>query len=597
MNRFICCIVEFMIAAALVACGGGTEPFASPPVAAIKATAPAPAKKATTVTGGNAVVIHLYQALYGMAPSNALLIDYGFQATNDASLFAKNLTDRFTTTSHADLAKLVLDNLGVTATTVPAINAKGEREYALLLDAVKQLFAAYPTMRGQVILNMTDLLAGLESDATYGGAAIAYNSQAKSNLAYGSNSVNTDTKVSSSQDVACSVQKNNYGDVAYPPEYLGAFPIPTPTQKLPANVIRSITLKDDWITRGGPWSPTSGSGCTDQVQYAHNLWAETLDRIQRDGADKVWIYNTAAIIDITKSIYIKGANAISDSDLKFVVDEAHKRHLKIYYSWQYQTSDELGHSFPNPSDVTLDDLRKMLNSYHDIIVEQAKYANQIGIDGIQADWAWPWVEKIRTDIAFKKLWCDELSTTIDDIRSVFSGRIVVGFLNSVINSEIAKKIDALGIVFIIRISDVENNDVTVDLLKSKYLAFIRDRYTAIASDLGGSVNIPIIWYVSEQSRRDFLMNGWTEDDFCVQNCIQRSYVTDFSVQAIAYEAVLQAITFQQYFSTYEVDLSASGYWYSDEIVPRRTDETGFPNLGQTIRNKPAEGIAQYWFGR
>ena len=175
-----------LISLALIACGGGTEPFASPPIGAIKAAAPSPVKKATTITGGNAVVIHLYQALYGMAPSNALLVDYAFQSNNDASLFARNLTDRFATTNHADLAKLVLDNLRVTATTVPAINAKGESEYALLLDAVKQLFSAYPTMRGQVILNMTNLLGGLESDVTYGVSARSYNSEAEANFLYSS---------------------------------------------------------------------------------------------------------------------------------------------------------------------------------------------------------------------------------------------------------------------------------------------------------------------------------------------------------------------------------------------------------------------------
>lgn len=170
----------------LASCGGGKEPVASPLAQKVKATAPLPVKKATTVAGANAVVIQMYQALYGMAPSNARFLDYATQANNDASLFAKNLTDRFAATSHADLAKLVLDNLGIMATTVPAINAKGEGEYGLLLDAVKQLFAVYPTMRGQVILNMTNLLAGLETDVTYGNAAAAYNSQISANYSYSS---------------------------------------------------------------------------------------------------------------------------------------------------------------------------------------------------------------------------------------------------------------------------------------------------------------------------------------------------------------------------------------------------------------------------
>ena len=177
----------FLSSIVLVACGGGKEPVTSPPGPVIKATAPAPVKKGTTVTGGNGVVIHMYQALYGMAPSNALLLDYAFQANNDASTFVKNLTDRFATTSHADLAKLILDNLGVTPTSVPAVNGKGESEYALLLDAVKQLFAAYPTMRGQVILNMTNLLELLETDVTYGAAAKAYTTQSLVDFAYSSN--------------------------------------------------------------------------------------------------------------------------------------------------------------------------------------------------------------------------------------------------------------------------------------------------------------------------------------------------------------------------------------------------------------------------
>ena len=96
MNRFICCVVEFMITAALVACGGGIDSVAVPTVPVIKASVPMPVKKASTVTGGSGVAIHMYQALYGMAPSNALLIDYAFQANNDASTFATRVRHQMT---------------------------------------------------------------------------------------------------------------------------------------------------------------------------------------------------------------------------------------------------------------------------------------------------------------------------------------------------------------------------------------------------------------------------------------------------------------------------------------------------------------------
>lgn len=164
------------------ACGGANEP---------STLIPTPVKHAATVTGTSGIVVHVYQALYGMAPSNAMLISYTAQATTDASAFAQTLESNFRNTSHAVLAKQVLDNLGVTATTVPAINATGQSEYALLLDAVTQIFSAFPTMREQVILNMTNLLEGLESDATYGPAAVAYNTQAAANFAYSADSVNS----------------------------------------------------------------------------------------------------------------------------------------------------------------------------------------------------------------------------------------------------------------------------------------------------------------------------------------------------------------------------------------------------------------------
>ena len=172
----------------LVACGGGDET----PVAVIKTSVPHPVANAATVTGGSTVAIHMYQALYGMAPSNAMLIAHTAQATADPSAFARNLANNFASTSSTALAKLVLDNLNVTAATVTAVNGQGQSEYAILLDALGQMFTFYGAdARGQIILNATNLFAGLESDATYGPSAASYNYQATANFVYGSNAANT----------------------------------------------------------------------------------------------------------------------------------------------------------------------------------------------------------------------------------------------------------------------------------------------------------------------------------------------------------------------------------------------------------------------
>jgi len=180
-------IAYFLIALILAGCGGGDET----PVAVIKATVPRPAANAATVSDGRTVAVHVYQALYGMAPSNAAFNEYAAQAAADPATFARNLTNNFASTSSTAFANLVLDNLGVTAATVTAVSAQGQSEYVTLLDALGQLFAFYGTdARGQIILNATNLLAGLESDATYGVAAVSYNNQATVNMYYSSNSAN-----------------------------------------------------------------------------------------------------------------------------------------------------------------------------------------------------------------------------------------------------------------------------------------------------------------------------------------------------------------------------------------------------------------------
>ena len=141
---------------------------------------------ANQLINGSAAAIHMYQALYGQAPSAGLYDSYmTYIAANGDAAFAKTLTANFAATSDAALALQVLNNLGVTAATVTATG-----EYATLLAAVTTVFGAYPTMRGQVILNITNLFANLEADATYGAAATTYNKQALADFNYANNAAN-----------------------------------------------------------------------------------------------------------------------------------------------------------------------------------------------------------------------------------------------------------------------------------------------------------------------------------------------------------------------------------------------------------------------
>ena len=147
------------------------------------------------ISGPSAVAIQVYQALYGKAPSNALLNSYIQQASANpqqtpaaaASSFAADLASGFQTTSNAALALQVLNNVNITPATVTAPGS-----YATLLSALEQAFAGFgPASRGQIILNLTNLLAKLEGDVTYGNAAVAFNNQQYANFVYASDFNNT----------------------------------------------------------------------------------------------------------------------------------------------------------------------------------------------------------------------------------------------------------------------------------------------------------------------------------------------------------------------------------------------------------------------
>ncbi len=182
---------------ALTACGGGNEPAApslqTPPA---QAAAPRPTMQASSngprISGNVATAVYVFQALYGQAPSYPQILTYTTQAATNGPAFAASLVSSYAQTSDANLALLLLNNLGITASTVTAVNAQGQSEYAILLDALKQLLAYYgPAWRGQIIYNSVNLLAGLETDATYGGASITFNNQALANYGYSTNATST----------------------------------------------------------------------------------------------------------------------------------------------------------------------------------------------------------------------------------------------------------------------------------------------------------------------------------------------------------------------------------------------------------------------
>ena len=156
----------FSLLAAILLSGCGGRPNGSE----LGSEAPMKTPLAVSSSSAAGVVIQVYQALYGKAPGYTDYSSYLTQASASNQVFANALVANFASTSDQALALLVLNNLGITATTVTQTGS-----YAALLSAVEQIFAAYGSAaRGQIILNMTSLLAGLSSDVTFGSVATTY---------------------------------------------------------------------------------------------------------------------------------------------------------------------------------------------------------------------------------------------------------------------------------------------------------------------------------------------------------------------------------------------------------------------------------------
>lgn len=115
---------------------------------------------------------------------------------------------------------------------------------------------------------------------------------------------------------------------------------------------------------------------------------------------------------------------------------------------------------------------------------------------------------------------------------------------------------------------------------------------------------PLIVDLGIQSRSNALsVTGYEEETMCTNaigaknfntNCIQAQTNTNFSIQAIVLEAEFEFLSAQELPN--ESIVRVSDYWQTDFMNPNNQGPT-FPNIGMSIRNKPAEYIVSKWFLR
>lgn len=397
------------------------------------------------------------------------------------------------------------------------------------------------------------------------------------------------TSTNVAQAISCTLK--TYSSY-YPESFLGSNSIPTPTEKFDSNIMRGMGLKD--------YYPSDNNNCATFQEHTRLLYSHTLNRLKAIGVDTVEIYQYGPVNDFSESTW-----AVSDSkvqipktELAWFIQEAHNKNLKVTMVWQLWGVDSKG-VWLNVNDPTESETVIFLRGWKNIIVDFAKFSAENKVDNLNIYWnafSYPVTKYPETST-------QEFLTIIDDIKSVFRGKLFMGWPRFY-DKRLIEKIDAVVIPLTpSNWSYIDDANISVSLLKNRYLDSIFGKYLDFSLYSGmDTKNIPIIWDFNIQSRDKALSQGWVEDGFCIDNanniiawesvsCIQKNYKTDFSIQAMAIEGAFQAIKDQTYFKTYGVNFS-TGYWHTDTLV---AGPEGFPNFSQSIRGKPAENIVKYWY--
>lgn len=411
------------------------------------------------------------------------------------------------------------------------------------------------------------------------------------------------------QPVQASTCTNPYKS-DYPDSYRGPWPIPKPTTKFDNSFVRGISLKDYYV--GNQAWKDKGTCTADE--YTKLMYTLTLDKIKALGADQAWIYQYGPWTDGTKTVWTmdKSNYQIPEEMVTFIVTEARKRNIKINLAWQFHNVDKNGLTMFNHGDAISKELMTtVLESHKNNMIQVAKYAQSVGINALALDWNALYISNLTT--THRELYYQKLNETADAIKENFKGKLSFGqALVPVYEEKLFSKIDFIHIPLNVVLTDIEFINFSVENVKAATLRLIRDRKLQVEAPAGAKLP-PVEWVVAVQSRDKYFKDGWVEDGFCVSgkntdgtnnNCIQKTYVTDFSVQAVGIEGMFQAIKEQTYFDTYGVDLHTS-FWLTDNVQPSpetyddhaKMYNTDFPNLSQSIRNKPAQDIVKYWYNK
>jgi hypothetical protein len=311
---------------------------------------------------------------------------------------------------------------------------------------------------------------------------------------------------------------------------------------------------------------------------------------KRLGVDHVSVVNTAVVVDATSATPVIDAPTngygFPESDLAFMATTASASGVDLWLDFQVSEADE--QNVPLNTSPTPQWMDGFLDEWTNFVVQQATLAQKYGLKSIMINWG-----DFYLDIMpYQDIYASKLTAALSQVRNIFNGtvrlfNIVPTPIDPSVYGALYSGVDWIQIdPYSPLLTADENQNLSFGLVKQKF----KEMFGNVAKDFA-QFSKPLVLYTLIQSHRNFLETGWIEDTpNCANGCIETTLQTDFSVQAIAYEALLEAVMESGLnFASFDT----MGYWWTDTILPENT----FPNIAQSVRNKPAEAILQRWFAK
>jgi len=387
-------------------------------------------------------------------------------------------------------------------------------------------------------------------------------------------------------------------ETIYPATYLGAYPLPQiKGAPLQPEIKRVVAFMDTWISH--PLGNPNINNCLSFKNAIFSLigkspmfesYEKTLPRAKMLGGDTIAITNYILFSNFKTASVENEKPIMDDKTLRKIVKTAKSQGVDVLLYLNLgpgidRVNDPVG-------DIPNDEwLATLIDNYAVFLLNQAKIAEETGIKGIMLN-HFDYNPSIK---GHETAYQNKMLELIEKVRSVYSGQLIL-LIDPLCGADLAKISGVLSGVdaYIYTpktnvLWGADDKTVSVGNLKRPYL----ENFKQIGADFG-KYNKPFYFRILIQSHKDFLVDGFQET-YCIQRgadpCYQTKLKPDFSVQAIAYEAMMEAIkeAHGKFLNIEAVD--TYGYSFTDVLLP----QVSLPHISHSIRNKPAESIVKEWY--